>query len=73
MRYAVHRAASQLPLTGWVENMEDGRVQIVVEGSAAAIDQLLEWVQTEGPGLVRKIDRFDSAASGEFRNFEIRR
>jgi acylphosphatase len=77
MRYAIHRlvsqSPSQVPLAGYVENMEDGRVRLVVEGPVEAIDALLERIQTEGPGVVRTMDRFESPATSEFRDFEIRR
>lgn len=73
MRYAVHRFAAQLPVTGFVENLDDGRVRMVVEGSAEVIGTLLTTIQTEGPGILRSLDRYESSATGEFSDFRIQR
>lgn len=37
---------------GWVENMEDGRVEILAEGQDEAVDKLIAWCH-EGPGAAR--------------------
>ncbi|MFO0013306.1 MAG: acylphosphatase [Planctomycetota bacterium] len=73
MRYTVHRLASQFPITGWVENLDDGRVQIVAEGDPKAIARFLEAISTHAPGAIHRMDRYESAASGEFVNFTIHR
>lgn len=72
MRFAVHELARRIPgLTGFVENTADGRVQLVAEGERETIDRFLEQLKVSAPGALRSIDRFDSAASGEFSNFII--
>jgi acylphosphatase len=73
MRFAVHRLAARYPITGCVENLEDGRVKIVVEGSSEAIDEFLASVRIHAPGAIRQFLRYPSAASGEFSNFTILR
>lgn len=40
-RYFVKEQASQLSLTGWVRNLDDGRVEILAEGQK---DDLLEFI-----------------------------
>jgi acylphosphatase len=44
------RYAQKLKLAGWVRNLPDGRVEILVEGSRRKIDKFLKLVST-GPGL----------------------
>ena len=38
--YSVHKAR-QLGLTGWVKNLDDGTVEMEVQGREAEIDQLI--------------------------------
>ena len=42
-RAETQRTAIYLQLTGWVRNMEDGRVEAVFEGEDGNIDQMLAW------------------------------
>ena len=44
--------ADQSGLTGWVQNLPDGRVELEVEGSQHAIDQFLSTLR-QGPALAR--------------------
>lgn len=47
-RYATRHEAVRLGLRGWVRNIDDGKVEIVAEGDAAAVDALQAWCQ-RGP------------------------
>lgn len=42
-------------LTGWVRNAPDGRVEAEVQGSRAAVDELIREVRT-GPSMARVED-----------------
>lgn len=66
------RTAQGLSLTGWVRNLEDGRVEIVAEGEKNKLIKLIELIK-EGPRLakVKHIDVSWEKATGEFNNFEI--
>jgi len=39
----VRRQAEELGLRGWVRNTEDGRVEVLLEGEAEAVRQMIEW------------------------------
>lgn len=71
-RYFVYEHASPLGLTGWVRNLRDGRVEVVAEGSAEALETLLVDLQ-RGPGgsRVNEVKTNWSSASGEFFTFSI--
>jgi acylphosphatase len=71
-RFFAEKYASRLAVTGWVRNLEDGRVEILAEGPAEPIATFLERLK-EGPSLAR-VDRFDvrrEPPTGEFRDFRI--
>lgn len=34
---------------GWVENLEDGRVEAVFEGPEDAVEEMVEWCHTGSP------------------------
>ena len=73
MRYTVHDLARQYPVGGRVENLDDGRVRVVVEGPLEVLDAFLKRLMEIAPGHIQKLDRFQSEATGEFRQFIIRR
>ena len=60
-------------LTGWVKNLEDGRVEAVVEGAADKVAELLEAVKHGPPrAQVDKVETTDEEPTGEFKVFEVR-
>jgi len=64
--------AIEFGLTGWVRNLEDGRVEAVVEGEKEKIQELLKLIKI-GPPLA-KVYNLDIAwekIRGEFVRFEI--
>ncbi|MCX6573820.1 MAG: acylphosphatase [Candidatus Aminicenantes bacterium] len=71
-RFFAEKYAARLGVTGWVRNLDDGRVEVLAEGSAGPIESFLERLQ-EGPSLAR-IDSFDvrrEPSTGEFADFRI--
>lgn len=65
--------AYELSLTGWVRNMDDGRVEAVFEGDDADVKRMLEWCRIgEGFARVDSVEVVDEEYKGEFRDFEIR-
>ena len=40
-RYFVERRAAEIPVTGWVRNLRDGRVEIMAEGEKADLESFL--------------------------------
>lgn len=71
-RYWTARKAEELMLTGTVRNNHDGSVQLVAEGSAAAVDSMVTWLHsTRAPGRVENVDFEVSEATRDFEDFRI--
>ena len=72
-RYFVYKYAIQLGLQGWVKNLFDGSVQLMVEGDDGAIGQLHNILKV-GPmrSRVDKVIINYEEFKNEFNNFEIR-
>lgn len=54
-RYFAYRRARKLGVCGYVRNLSDGRVEIVVSGNKSAVDSFLEDVK-RGPMMARVAD-----------------
>ena len=71
-RYNTQRLAQSYPVTGFVRNLDDGRVNLVVEGESEVIDLLLEQIQQNMEGFIRGMSQQTLSASGEFHGFKTR-
>jgi acylphosphatase len=66
------RAATRHGLLGGVRNLDDGRVELDVEGARAAIETLLLELKAGPPAAhVMKIETEWKEATGRFSNFSI--
>jgi acylphosphatase len=54
-RVATQRKAKELELNGWVKNLVDGRVEVMVNGSEVQLEAMRVWLK-EGPSLARVDD-----------------
>jgi len=67
------RHASALDLTGYVRNLNDGRVEVIVEGDERHVDKLISLLR-EGPPAahVTDVKVIKTAYAGEFDHFDIK-
>jgi acylphosphatase len=72
-RFTAQGFATRCGVVGFVHNLPDGRVQLIAEGSPAALDRLLTMIADEMNPFVRNTQSTVSPAAGEFPDFEIRR
>ena len=73
-RASTVEVARRLRLTGWVMNCSDGSVQIVAEGPADKVDELIAWCRHGPPGAhVRGVDVQQDDYRGEFADFHIKK
>jgi acylphosphatase len=56
-RESCRAEAVGLGVTGWVRNLSDGRVEVVLEGPQPAVDRVVLWCR-HGPEPAR-VDRVD--------------
>lgn len=70
-RYTIEQFASALNLTGWVKNLPDGRVEIVVEGNSEDIEKLTNQVDGRFAGYIKEKKVSFSSVQGKFKNFQI--
>ena len=70
----VRRQAEELSLRGWVRNTEDGRVEMLLEGEAEAVRQMIEWFfSASSSGVeVHATSVFQETPSPDLVGFEIR-
>ena len=71
-RYTARHVAAGHQVTGYVRNLDDGRVELVMEGPKGEMDAVLDGIRD---ALGRNISRTAcdaSPATGEFKVFEVR-
>jgi acylphosphatase len=71
-RYAAARAAAGLAVTGYVRNLTDGGVEIVVEGQPDQIDSFLDALRGRMGMYVDEMTQQTALPTGEFAGFNIR-
>lgn len=61
-RDSVQQRASEAGLRGWIRNCDDGSVEAVVQGPAAAVAELIEYCRHGPPrARVEKVEVGDAA------------
>jgi acylphosphatase len=71
-RYTTENFARNFNVRGYVRNLPDGRVELVMEGPDDQLDGLLEALQQRMQGFISTTKVQSSPATGEFRDFSIR-
>lgn len=71
-RAMTQRLASKLALAGTVQNLADGRVELIAEGSSAEIDQLIVGLREHFGADAFEIEQDASPTTGSFNGFHIR-
>lgn len=71
-RYTVKNIALQHDIRGYVRNLPDGRVELVMEGPDGEMDQVVDAVSNRMTGFIKQVDLNTVPATGEFQYFQIR-
>ena len=72
-RANTRRMAYKLNLKGWVRNLRNGDVEVLVEGPEGEVQKLVSWCR-RGPtsAFVSMVNEEKSEATGEFDSFKTR-
>jgi acylphosphatase len=63
--------AKRFIVTGFVRNLSDGRVEMVVEGDRSVVDAFVAAVVEAKRSHIEGVECEDSAATGEFDDFGV--
>ncbi len=72
-RYYALNIARRLGVKGWIKNLANGDVEVLIEGKKSAVKQMIDCCR-EGPSLaiVKNIKIDWQPYTGEFNEFQIR-
>ena len=71
-RYFVAREARRLGLRGFVRNLQDRSVEVVVEGNHRRVEEFKLELEDGPPGaVVRSIEQEEIDTGGRFSKFEV--
>ena len=71
-RYTVQNLALQYNVRGFVRNMPDGRVELVMEGPEGEMNHLIDDIAQKMNGYIKRVDKSMAPATGEFKQFFIK-
>ena len=71
-RFTTEDIASELGVCGWVKNLGDGRVEVVVEAKEELLKEFLERIKKYFAQYIRDLDVEWKEATGEFKDFAIK-
>ena len=71
-RYTAQNIAMRYNVFGYVRNLDDGRVELLLEGDEKEMDGVLSSLRQKMNGYIRRVDSETHPATGEFEGFAIR-
>lgn len=72
-RWSAASALRELSVVGYVRNLPDGRVELVIEGEPADNDEALSRIRAAMARRIARETQEIHPATGEFQEFTIRR
>ena len=70
-RFTAVEIACDYPVTGWVKNLSDGRVQLLAEGPSEAVDKFLKAIRTHWGDAIEKEETENQTPTGKYQTFDI--
>jgi acylphosphatase len=70
-RWTARHIAQGFAVTGFVKNLEDRRVELVVEGTPAELDRYCAAIAEHFGANIREVAATDGPFTGEFATFEV--
>ncbi|WP_038468808.1 acylphosphatase [Candidatus Izimaplasma bacterium HR1] len=72
MRFTIDRAAKKFPITGYVRNLYNGFVQVVIQGEEEVLAAFIEHIKENTPGNISKFIISDLSNSIEYESFKVK-
>ncbi len=70
-RYTTLQVAKEFEVTGRVQNLADGRVQLDVEGSPQQVNAFIAAVEERMHGYIRRVERSSTRGPAQYHDFSI--
>jgi acylphosphatase len=71
-RHNTQIVASRHNVTGWVRNLQDGQLEVVLEGDGIDVDHVIKWCKIGPPeAKVEHVDVQYKNYTGEFKEFKV--
>lgn len=70
-RYTTRNIAGRFAVTGFVQNLPDGRVRLLAEGEPDEVERFIAAVSAEMAQFIRGVQDSTAAATGEYDAFEV--
>ena len=71
-RLLAQSTAQPLGISGWVKNLDDGRVEVVCEGEEAALNTFLDKIKDIFGGYIRDAIIDDEKSTAKFEGFDVK-
>jgi acylphosphatase len=71
-RHTTYQVAKEFEVSGYVQNLADGRVRIETEGDQFEVEGFLDAVCDRMNGLIREVDEARGTRAAFFSGFSIR-
>lgn len=71
-RYQALQLAREFEVSGVVQNLPDGRVQLEAEGAAAEVRAFIAAVAERMEGYIRKVEQTEATRAPQFQGFGLR-
>ena len=71
-RYQALQVARGFEVSGWVQNLPDGRVLLELEGEVNEVRDFIAAVQERMTGFIRKTEQTEGRRPAQFQGFGIR-
>jgi acylphosphatase len=71
-RYTAARIGGGFDVAGYVQNLSDGRVRLLIEGERTELDRFVNDLTAQMAAYIREMQSETQPATGEFDDFDIR-
>ncbi|MDD5060204.1 MAG: acylphosphatase [Candidatus Omnitrophica bacterium] len=71
-RYTVLEIASQEKVSGWVKNLKDSRVEVIIEGNQVSLDNFLKQVSSKFSNYIEDTAIEELPTGSKFKDFKIK-